>query len=136
MTQQMNNNQWIYSCLFLTSSISSLSMRKPPRWCNGEEYACQCRRLKRCGFDPWVRKIPRRRAWQSTPVFLPGESHGQRSVGGYSSWDGEEPDTTKQLNNNITDSMDMSLGKAPRDGEGQGSLACCTPWGRRGLDAT
>ena len=35
------------------------------------------------GFDPWVRKIPWRRKWQSTPVFLPGESHGQRSLAGY-----------------------------------------------------
>ena len=37
----------------------------------------------RHGFDPWVRKIPWRRKWQSTPVFLPGESHGQRSLAGY-----------------------------------------------------
>ena len=44
----------------------------------------QCRRHKRCGFGPWVRKISWRRAWQSTPVFLPGESHGQRSLEGYS----------------------------------------------------
>ena len=36
------------------------------------------------GFDPWVGKIPWRRAWQPTPVFLPGESHGQRSLAGYS----------------------------------------------------
>ena len=41
----------------------------------------QCRRL---GFDSWVRKIPWRRKWQLTPVFLPGKSHGQRSLGGYS----------------------------------------------------
>jgi len=34
----------------------------------------------RCGLDPWVRKIPWRRAWQPTPVFLPGECHGQRSL--------------------------------------------------------
>ena len=38
------------------------------------------------GFDPWVRKIPWRRKWQPTPVFLPGESHGQRSLVGHSSW--------------------------------------------------
>ena len=38
----------------------------------------------RLGFDPWVGKIPWRRAWQPTPVFLPGESHGQRSLAGYS----------------------------------------------------
>ena len=49
-----------------------------------KEPACHCRRRKRCRFDPWVRKIPWRRAWQPTPVFLPGESHGQRSLVGYS----------------------------------------------------
>ena len=35
-------------------------------------------------YDPWVRKIPWRRKWQTTPVFLPGKSHGQKSLGGYS----------------------------------------------------
>ena len=45
--------------------------------------ACQCRRQERCWFDPWVEKIPWRRAWQPTPVFLPGESQGQRSLAGY-----------------------------------------------------
>ena len=43
----------------------------------------QCRR---CGFDPWVGKIPWRRKWQCTPVFLPGKSNGQRSLTDYSSW--------------------------------------------------
>ena len=43
----------------------------------------QCRRPR---FDPWVRKIPWRRKWQHNPVFVPEESHGQRSLGGYSSW--------------------------------------------------
>ena len=51
---------------------------------SGKEPACQCRRYKRCGFEPWVRKIPWRRAWQPIPVFLPGESLGQRSLVGYS----------------------------------------------------
>ena len=41
---------------------------------SGKEPACQCRRLKRCSFDIWVEKIPWRRAWQLTAVFLPGES--------------------------------------------------------------
>ena len=40
---------------------------------NAKEPACQCRRHKRCGFYPWVGKIPWRRAWQPIPVFLPGE---------------------------------------------------------------
>ena len=51
---------------------------------SGNEPTCQCRRCKRCGFSPWVGKIPWRRAWQPTPVFLPGESHGQRNLVGYS----------------------------------------------------
>ena len=46
----------------------------------------QWRSCRRCRFDPWVRKIPWRRAWKPTPVFLPGESHGQRSLEGYSPW--------------------------------------------------
>ena len=49
----------------------------------GKESTCQCNRL---GFDPWVLKIPRRREWQPTPVFLPGKFHGQRSLVGYSPW--------------------------------------------------
>jgi len=40
--------------------------------------------IKRCGFDPWVGEMPWRRKWQSTPVFLPRESCGQRSLAGYS----------------------------------------------------
>ena len=50
----------------------------------GKEPACQCRRHKKHRFDPWVRKIPWRRAWQPTPVFLPAEFHGQRVLVGYS----------------------------------------------------
>ena len=57
-----------------------------PGGVSGKEPTCQCRRHKRCGFDPWVRKIPWRRAWQSTPAFLPGKSHAQRSLVGYSPW--------------------------------------------------
>ena len=49
-----------------------------PGGANGNEPICQCRRCKRCNFDPWVGKIPWRREWQPTPVFLPEESHGQR----------------------------------------------------------
>ena len=53
--------------------------------------------IKSCRFDPWVRKIPWRRAWQPTLVFLPGESHRQRSLADYSSWGRKESDTTEQL---------------------------------------
>ena len=51
-----------------------------PGGTSNKETTYQCRRHKRRGFDPWVRKIPWKRAWQSTAVFLPRESHGQRSV--------------------------------------------------------
>ena len=51
----------------------------------------------RQGFDPWVRKIPCKRAWQPTPVFLPGESHGQKTLEGYSPWCYKESDMTKLL---------------------------------------
>ena len=53
---------------------------------DGSVVACQCRRHKRRGFDPWARKIPWNRKWQPTPVFLPGKSHGQKSLVGYSPW--------------------------------------------------
>ena len=46
-------------------------------------------------FDPWVGKIPWRRAWQPTPVFLPRESHEQRSLAGYSPWGSKETDMTQ-----------------------------------------
>ena len=55
-----------------------------PGSASGKQPACQNRRRKRPGFDPWVGKIPRRRKWQPTPVLLPGESQGQRSLVGYS----------------------------------------------------
>ena len=60
-----------------------------------EESTCQCRRCRRHEFDPWVGKIPWRRAWRPTLVFLPGESHGQKSLTGYSSWGHKELDVTE-----------------------------------------
>ena len=48
-------------------------------------------------FDPRTGKIPWRRKWQPNPVFLPGESHGQRSLASYSPWGCKESDTTERL---------------------------------------
>ena len=59
---------------------------------SGKEAAYQCRRP---GLGPWVRKIPWRRAWQPTPVFLPGKFHAQRSLTGYSPWGRKDSDMTK-----------------------------------------
>ena len=59
---------------------------------------CQCRRCKRLRLSPWVQKIPWRRKWQPTPLFLPGKSQGQRNLMGYSPWRQKELDMTEQLN--------------------------------------
>ena len=65
-----------------------------PGGSDGKASACKCRRP---GFNPWVRKIPWRRKWHPTQVFLPGKSHGQRSLVGYSPWGRKESDTTERL---------------------------------------
>ena len=61
----------------------------------GKESAFQCKRHKRCVFDPWVEKIPWRRKWQPAPVLLPGKFHEQRSLLGYNSWGHKELDMTE-----------------------------------------
>ena len=73
---------------FVTGSLmTSGSSREGP--------VCQFTRCKRFGFDPRVGKIPQRRAWPPTPVFLPGEYHGHRNLAGYSSQVHKESDTTE-----------------------------------------
>ena len=72
--------------------------KRLPWWLSDKESICQCRR---CRFDLWLRKIPSSRKWQSTPVFLLGKFHGQRSLVPYSPWCRKELDTTEQLNNKI-----------------------------------
>ena len=69
-------------------------------WCfpgdaSGKKPSCHCRRHKRLGFTPWVRKSPWRREWQPVPVILTGKSHGQRSLASYSPWSHKESDTTE-----------------------------------------
>ena len=78
----------IFWCLLWWKGASPVvqMVKNPP--------TCQYRR---CRFDPWVGKIPWRNEWLSTSVFLPGESHGQESLAGYSPWGRKESDTTEQL---------------------------------------
>ena len=71
------------------------------QWVKSKECTCQCRRYGRYGFDPWVSNTPWRRAWQPTPVSLPGESHGQRSPVGYSPRGHEESDVTKATEHTV-----------------------------------
>ena len=79
----------------------------------GKESAfLQCRRS---GFDPWVGKIPWRGTWQPTPVFLPEQSHGQRSLGGYSPWSHKESGMTEATKQQLSACGHQSLShsKAP-----------------------
>ena len=72
-----------------------------PDGSDSKESSCSAADL---GLIPGLGMIPWRRAWQPTPVFLPGEFHGRRSLVSYSPWGGEESDTTERLkhnNNNI-----------------------------------
>ena len=89
----------------------------------------ECLQGRRCEFEHWVVKIPWRRKWQPTPVFLPGESHGQRSLAGYSPWGHEGFDTSEHTHTPV---QSVQLFK--------GELAGCTPalstWRQRGRLAT
>ena len=59
------------------------------------------------GFDSWIGKIPWRREWQPTPVFLLGDSYGQRSLMGYNSWGRKELDTTEWLTLSLNERFDI-----------------------------
>ena len=66
-----------------------------PWWLSGKESTCQCRGHRRCGIDPRVGKIPWRREWQPTPVFLSGKISWAEEAGGmHSPWGHKESDTT------------------------------------------
>ena len=96
------------------------------------EPTCQRRRRKRSRFSPWVGKIPWRRAWQSIPVFLPGESHGQRSLVDCSPWGRKElgmtePAHSTDMRGCVTGAehgnMKERYKPAESDSGGDGSLA-------------
>ena len=83
----MSYNKWnhiVFVLLFWLISLDIMSLGFTHVGASGKKPACQTRRRKRCKFGLWVGKISWRRAWQPTLVFLPGESHGQRSLAGYS----------------------------------------------------
>ena len=68
----------IYGVTQSRTGLKQLSSSYFPGGANGKELACQCRRCKRRGFDSWIGKIPWRRKWQHSPVFLLGGSHMDR----------------------------------------------------------
>ena len=79
--------------LFHEASVypASLAAQKVESACNTGDLG------SRPGFNPWIGKIPWKRKWQPTPVFLPGKSHGWRSLAGYSAWGPKESDMTEWL---------------------------------------
>ena len=74
-----------------------------PRW---------FRRCKRCGFHPWVRRMPWRKKRRPTLEFLPGKSHGQRSLVGYSPWGCKESDMTEYRHTSLISCKDESPGNS------------------------
>ena len=69
-----------------------------PGGTSGKESTCQSVKHKRLRLNPWVRKIPWERKWKSTPLFLPGKSHRQRSLESYGPWGCKQLDMTECLN--------------------------------------
>ena len=84
--------------IFTLAFVPSQSHHQESWWLSSKEPFCQCRRH---GFSSWVGKISWIKKWQPTPVFLPGKSHGQRSLVGNSPWGRKELDMTEQLNNSL-----------------------------------
>ena len=76
--------------MFQASQVA-LEVKSPP---------ANAGRFKRCGFNPWVGKIPSRRAWKPTLVFMPAESHGQRTLMGYNPSGSQSQTQVKQLSTN------------------------------------
>ena len=102
MWQKCDPEIGFYACkqkgTILKSFSSSLGDEKDWFWTSFTFTSLSvCLQCGRPGFDPWVGKIPWRRKWQPTPVFLPGESHGRRSLEGYSPRGRKELDMTEQL---------------------------------------
>ena len=104
-------------CLVLPPGFDTDTLSSPgfSAGASGKKHVCQCRRHKRWGFNPWLGKIPWRRAWQPTPVFLPGESHGQRNLAGYGPEGCKELDTTERLSSSSSCSFRVAFGRSARE---------------------
>ena len=75
------------------------------KWFQNDTFHCTFLQWGRPGFDPWVRKVPWRRAWQPTPVFLPGDFRGQRNLVGYSPCSLNRLDMTEWLTLSLQPSL-------------------------------
>ena len=95
------------SRIWLSDFHFTIPFRGDTPWWLSSRVCLQCGRPR---FNPWVKKIPWRRKWQPTPVFLPGKSLGWRSLVGYSPWGCKESDTDEWLH--FTSSLHFSGGSA------------------------
>ena len=111
---------------FVAASKLWVVVCRLPRWHSGKEFAYQCKRLRKHRFDPWVGKISQRRKWQPTPVFLCEESHGLRSLAGYSPWGFEELDVTECLSTLTWDRVPWPGMESGPPALGVWSLSHCT----------
>ena len=100
-TRSRRTNNWKF-CSRLTlilqpTHLALINLFKGlPWWLSGKRICLQCRSHRSCKFDLWVTKIPWRRKWQPTPVFLPGEFHGRRNLAGYRPQGCKESETTEE----------------------------------------
>ena len=98
-----------------------------PKWYSSKESTCQCRKHKRCRFDPWVKKVLWSRNWQPAPVFLPEKFHGQGSLVGYS----PESDTTEHACNKDFQGHSQKMrtySETPEPGCRRRSETVTVPW--------
>ena len=93
-TEDLRNLPDPFRCDVRGRHLSWVLLRLPG-WLSVKEPPCQCRRHKRCRFNPRVGKILWSRKWQPTPVSLPGKFHKQRSLAGYGPWGCKESDMTE-----------------------------------------
>ena len=93
-----------------------------PRWFSGKEYDWQCRRCKRHGFSPWVEKIPWRREWQITLVYLLEKFHGQSRLVDYNPWGHKDSDMTEH------ECMGSYYYPVQFSSVTQSCLTLCDPW--------
>ena len=91
----LSDSSWETEAKSLIKKLCAVFQTGFPGGTRGKEPACQYWIHETHRFNPWVGKMPWRRAWQPTPVFLPGESRGQKSLVGYSLWGHKESERTE-----------------------------------------
>ena len=140
--EQPLSQTWTFCTLFEPVFWSSFSTsRGLPRWLPGEESASSAGDAGDAGLILWVGKIPWKRAWQPNPGFLPGESHGQRSLAGHSPWGhrvGHDWATSLSLLTFLhwRRKWQPTPVFLPGESQGRGSLVGCRLWGHTESDTT